>query len=479
MASDVKALPKPGTGRNRVIIENVRPQIDGGRFPAKRIIGDRVEVQADIFGDGHDHVAARLLYQKAGAPDWQVTPMVPLDNDRWSASFLVESLGRYRFTLVAGIDHFDTWRSGFEKKLAAGQDMSVELLNGAQLVDQAAKRARGAEATQLRKRAAALRQKPDIEVIEILPTTPSAAIEAALSPELAGAMARYPDTTLETRFARELEIHVDRERARFSSWYELFPRSTAPQPGAHGTFRDVEARLDYVQSLGFDVLYLPPIHPIGRSFRKGRNNTVTAEPEDVGSPWAIGATEGGHTDILPELGTLADFQHLRAAAESRGIELALDIAFQCAPDHPWVTKHPDWFKQRADGTIQYAENPPKKYQDIYPLDFESSDWQAMWDALRDVFLYWAGQGVRIFRVDNPHTKAFSFWEWVIASVQQQYPDALFLAEAFTRPRIMEQLAKLGFSQSYSYFCWRTTRPELETYGRELTQDPPDGTSQWE
>ena len=473
MAAHPKSLPKPEIGRSRVVIENVRPEIDAGRFPAKCIVDDLVQVEADIFGDGHDHVAARLLYRKHGEKDWKQTAMKPLGNDRWAGDFTAETIGRYQYTIVAGIDHFDTWHSGFEKKLAAGQDVSVELLNGAQLVEQAGRRAKGADAVQLKAWAQSLGVSIDRKPAK---TTTAAASdisgrreELALLPALASMMAKYPDTQFETRYRWELELVADRVRARFSSWYELFPRSTSSTPGGHGTFRDVEGQLDYVSSLGFDVLYLPPIHPIGRSFRKGRNNSVTADPEDVGSPWAIGAAEGGHTAILPELGTLDDFARLRSKVEARGMELALDIAFQCAPDHPWVAQHPDWFKKRADGTIQYAENPPKKYQDIYPLDFESKDWAAMWDALRDVFFFWAEQGVRIFRVDNPHTKAFPFWEWVIASIKDRYPDALFLAEAFTRPRVMEQLAKLGFSQSYSYFCWRTTKTELEAYGTELTQ----------
>ena len=492
VAAEIKDLRKPETGRSRVVIEGVSPEIDAGRFAAKRIVGDTVVVEADIFGDGHDHVAARLLYREANAGDWQQTPMRPLGNDRWAGSFIVQTQGRYLYTLAAAIDHFDTWRSGFEKKLAAGQDLSVELLNGGALVEQAAEQARGQDAASLKEWAKTLcasdkkqgmKKSGSPEATKKLApegsSAATAAIKLALSAELAEGMARNPDLRFETRYQRELAIVVDRERARYSSWYELFPRSTAAEAGLHGNFRDVERELEYVASLGFDVLYMPPIHPIGRSFRKGKNNSVSAEPGDVGSPWAIGAAEGGHTEILAELGTLEDFQSLRKAAESRGIELALDIAFQCAPDHPWVIKHPDWFKKRADGSIQYAENPPKKYQDIYPIDFESGDWEALWDGLRDVFLYWAGQGVRIFRVDNPHTKAFGFWEWAITSIKAQYPDALFLAEAFTRPRVMEQLAKLGFSQSYSYYCWRTTKTEIETYARELTEPAVRGAAQYE
>ena len=473
----VKDLPKPKTGRNRVVIETVQPEVDGGRFPAKRIAGETVLVEADIFGDGHDHVAARLLYRRADQTDWQMVAMAPVSNDRWAGEFVAETVGRYVFTIAAGIDHFDTWRSGFAKKLAAGQDMSVELLNGVVLISQAIDRAKSKDAVRLKEWAKQLRGASSGKTAGTASAL-EAGHEVALSAELAEVMARYPDTQLETRYDREVEIIVDRERARFSTWYELFPRS-AGAAGVHGTFKDVEAQLDYVESLGFDVLYMPPIHPIGRSFRKGKNNSVTAEPGDVGSPWAIGAAEGGHCDILPELGTLEDFESLRANAEGRGIELALDIAFQCSPDHPWVTKHPDWFKKRADGSIQYAENPPKKYQDIYPIDFESKDWEALWEALRGVFLYWIEQGVKIFRVDNPHTKAFGFWEWAITSIKAQYPDVLFLAEAFTRPRVMEQLAKRGFSQSYSYFTWRTTKAELETYGRELTEPVSRGIAQWD
>ena len=472
--------PKPPTGRNRVIIEHVSPEIDAGRYPAKRVVGDLFTVEADIFGDGHDHVEARLLWREAGTKAWNTVPMAPLGNDRWSAAFPVANQGRYQYTLAASIDHFYTWRSGFEKKRAAGQDLSVELLNGALLVEEAADRAKGEDRQTLKGWAKRLRKGPGAGKKAPAAQTDEATVEAALSQELDALIAHYPNTELEARYARELELVVDREKARYSTWYELFPRSTGADAKTHGTFRDVEKLLPYVEDLGFDVLYMPPIHPIGRSFRKGKNNSVTAEPGEPGSPWAIGAEEGGHTEILPELGTLEDFHSLRVAAEARGIELALDIAFQCAPDHPWVKEHPAWFKHRADGSIQYAENPPKKYQDIYPIDFESKDWENLWEALRGVFLHWIEQGVKIFRVDNPHTKAFPFWEWAIGSIKARYPDALFLAEAFTRPRVMEQLAKVGFSQSYSYFTWRTTKVELETYGRELTETAglPDAQHQY-
>lgn len=457
-------MPKPADGRKRVVVESVQPEIDAGRFPVKRIVGDTVRAEADVFADGHDHVAARLLFRYCDVPQWTAVPMQPLGNDRWRAEFSVARVGEYLYTVSGTIDHFDTWRSDLEKRIAAGQKVAVDLLNGAQLVEEAAERAGRDDADVLRRWAAQMR---DAEKLE-------AAQTAALDPALAAMMATYPDPALETRYERELRVCVDRERARYSAWYEMFPRSTAAEAGRHGTFKDVEARLDYVAGLGFDVLYLPPIHPIGRSFRKGRNNSETAEPGDVGSPWAIGAAGpdgGGHTAIHPELGTFDDFQHLLRVAAAKGLELALDIAFQCSPDHPWIQEHPAWFKHRADGSIQYAENPPKKYQDIYPLDFESSDWPALWDALRDVFLFWIEQGVRIFRVDNPHTKAFPFWEWCIGEIKRDYPDALFLAEAFTRPRVMQRLAKLGFSQSYTYFTWRNTKQEITEYFTELAESP--------
>ena len=452
-------MQKPADGRKRVVIESVTPEIDAGRFPIKRIAGDTVRVEADVFADGHDHVTARLLYRPQALSSWTAVPMQPLGNDRWHGEFPVASVGEYFYTIAGWIDHFDTWRSDLEKRIAAGQDIRVDLLIGAQLVEQAAARADGEDAPALQRWAALLRETG------VIP----AAQTAALDPDLAATMARYPDPFMESRYDRELRVTVDREKARCSAWYEMFPRSAALEPGRHGTFRDCEAHLDYVARLGFDVLYLPPIHPIGLSFRKGKNNSPTAEPGDTGSPWAIGAKEGGHTAIHPQLGTLADFRSLVERAASKGIELALDIAFQCSPDHPWVTEHPQWFKKRPDGTIQYAENPPKKYQDIYPMDFESSDWRALWDALLGVFRFWIDQRVRIFRVDNPHTKAFPFWEWLIAEIKRDFPDVLFLAEAFTRPRVMQRLAKFGFSQSYTYFTWRNTKQELTDYFTELTQ----------
>jgi starch synthase (maltosyl-transferring) len=359
------------------------------------------------------------------------------------------------------VDAFESWRQGLAKKVDAEQDVAVELLAGAELVAAAAARASGDDAKRLETWAKALRAEEK--------GADASRIRLALGDDLAALVGRYPDRELATRYGRELEVIVDRERARFSTWYEMFPRSCAKEPGRHGTFRDCEARLPYVASMGFDVLYLPPIHPIGRSFRKGKNNVPAADHSEPGSPWGIGAAEGGHKAVHPELGTLADFRRFVAKAKEHGLEIALDIAYQCSHDHPYVEEHPEWFRKRADGSIQYAENPPKKYQDIYPLDFETPDWRALWEELKSVVEFWIEQGVRIFRVDNPHTKPFAFWEWMIGEIKAEHPDVIFLSEAFTRPRIMYRLAKLGFTQSYTYFAWRNTRGELTDYFTELTR----------
>jgi starch synthase (maltosyl-transferring) len=447
----------PGDGRRRVVIEGVWPEIDAGRFAVKRVVGEEVWVEADVFGDGQDHVSVVLLHRHEREGTWSETPMAFAGNDRWRARFTVTELGTYRYTVLGWIDRFGTWRSGLGKKAEAGQELGVDLAIGAAMVVAAARRAGGRDADRLKRAAGTLRRGgPE-------------AVATALGDRLARLMETYPDRRFATTYERELRVTVDRERARFSAWYELFPRSASSEPGRHGTLRDVVARLPYVEELGFDVLYLPPIHPIGRIHRKGRNNLAEAGPGDVGSPWAIGAVEGGHTAVHPELGTLEDLDRLIRAAAERRIEVALDIAFQCAPDHPWVREHPSWFRHRPDGTIQYAENPPKRYEDILALDFETPDWRALWTALLDVVLFWAERGVRIFRVDNPHTKPFAFWEWAIAEVRARYPDAIFLAEAFTRPKVMYRLAKLGFTQSYTYFAWRTTKQELTDYLTELTR----------
>jgi starch synthase (maltosyl-transferring) len=441
-------------GRKRVIIEGVKPQVDGGRYAAKRVVGDCVVVEADIFADGHDEISAWLMFRREDEPHWREVPMRPLVNDRWQASFEAEQLGSYRYTLKAWVDAFGTWRRDLKKRSAAGQDLSLQFLIGAHLIEETLDNVSRADAPGLENSIQRLTGGGSDE----------AKLRVAMDEKLADTMARCSHKDRIVYFGRELPIVVDPELARFSAWYEMFPRSC---PG--GTFRNCEDRLKYIAELGFDIVYLPPIHPIGKAHRKGRNNRPTAEPDEPGSPWAIGSEEGGHKAIHPELGTLADFRAFVARAEEHKLLIALDIAFQCSPDHPYVKAHPQWFRWRPDGTVQYAENPPKKYQDIYPLDFETEDWRALWEELKSVFLYWIKQGVRVFRVDNPHTKPFRFWEWVIAEIKRDYPDVLFLAEAFTRPKIMYNLGKLGFSQSYTYFTWRNERWDLTEYFTELTQ----------
>jgi starch synthase (maltosyl-transferring) len=407
-AAQREALPP------RVVIESPRPEVDCGRYPVKRVTGEEVLVEADVFADGHEVVVCELLFRLQGEKDWQTIAMQSLGNDRWSASFRVEKLGRYEYTVRGWTDPLLTWQRDLEKRKAAGQDIALDLQIGA-----------------------GLEKRTERSV---------------------------------TYYDKVLEVVVDPPRARFSSWYEMFPRS-ARGDGTHGTLRDVIARLPYVAELGFDVLYLPPIHPIGATARKGKNNDVAALPGDVGSPWAIGASEGGHKAVHPALGTLADFELLVKEAKTRNIDIALDIAFQCSPDHPYVKQHPEWFRWRPDGTVQYAENPPKKYQDIYPFEFETTAWPELYDELKSVFEFWISHGVKIFRVDNPHTKPFAFWEWVVTELKAKHHDLIFLSEAFTRPRIMHRLAKLGFTQSYTYFTWRNTKEELIEYFTELSSDP--------
>ena len=402
----------------------MRPQVDGGRYPIKRALGDEVVVEADVFTDGHDAVVAELLYKHSEEKTWRTLPMEFRLNDHWAASFRVEQLGRYQYTVRGWTDPFLTWRRDLAKRRDAGQDLTIDLQIGAQLL--------GAEI-------------PDYE-----------AAMAADAPQ--------PRDEWVVTFEKTLEVVVDPVRARFSSWYEMFPRS-------FGGLRGMIGALPYVEELGFDVLYLPPVHPVGTTARKGKNNAVACKAGDVGSPWAIGSKEGGHKALNPELGTLEDFHALVREAEKRGMQVALDIAFQCSPDHPYVKQHPEWFRARPDGTVQYAENPPKKYQDIYPFDFETLAWQSLWEELKSVFEFWVGHGVKIFRVDNPHTKSFAFWEWCITDLKRKHPELIFLSEAFTRPRVMHKLAKLGFTQSYTYFTWRNTKAELTEYFTEVTQHP--------
>jgi starch synthase (maltosyl-transferring) len=465
---------KPVEGRRRVVIEEVQPQVDCGRYPAKRVLGDVVTVTAAVFGDGHDRVSGRLLYRHLSEDDWRSTTLASLTNDLWSAAFTVDKLGDWRYTIEAWVDHFATWCADLQKRLAPQtssttsassidpQDIPLALRSGVLLLYQTAQRAKGPDSKLLAEAAADLDRLAD---------TNATNYEFPLSDEIITVAAKYPDLSLATLYGQELPLWVDRERARYSTWYELFPRSTSPDPTRPGTFADVRALVPGIAAMGFDVLYLPPIHPIGTAFRKGRNNTTVPTPEDPGSPWAIGSKDGGHKSINPQLGTVRDFDALVSVTRDHGMELALDIAFQCSPDHPWVSEHPDWFIIRPDGSIQYAENPPKKYQDIYPLNFESPDWRGLWEGLRDVFTYWIRRNVRIFRVDNPHTKAMPFWEWCIAEIHKKYPDVIFLAEAFTRPHVMYSLAKAGFTQSYTYFTWRNTRDELQEYFEEISKPP--------
>lgn len=446
-------------GGKRVVIENVKPEIDGGRYSIKRVVGEAVRVQADVFADGHDLVSARLLYRSASHKDWKEVLMWLLENDRWEGEFVVEEIGLYYYTIEGWADHFKSWRRDLIKKADAHQDISVDILTGIAHLEAAVKRVPKDSKRGLEGFIDRIKRAEDTEK----------AVSIALSKELADLMDSYPDRTLATVYERELSVIVDRVQAVFSTWYERFVRSCAPEPNRHGTFNDLEALLPEISRMGFDVLYLPPIHPIGRTNRKGKNNSPYAGPDDPGSPWAIGSQEGGHKAIHPLLGTFEDLEHLIHKASGYGIEIALDLAFQCSPDHPYVVEHTEWFRLRPDGTVQYAENPPKKYEDIYPLNFETPQWRPLWEELRSVVLFWVDKGIRMFRVDNPHTKPFPFWEWLIKEVKALHPDVIFLSEAFTRPKVMLLLAKLGFTQSYTYFTWRNTKRELIDYLTELTQ----------
>ena len=446
--------------RRPILIEHVRPAVDAGRFPVKREVGDRLEVSADIVKEGHDRLAAVIRYRPAGEAEWRETPLEPHGNDAWSGAFPLTANARYAYTIEAWTDGFGTWVEEMRRRVAAKQaDLASEIAEGAEQVRRARERAHGAEAVALESALDRLAAAADDAMrLGIL-------LDAGL--ELV--MARAQERRDRTRLDHELTVIVDRPQARFASWYELFPRSQGRVPGRHGTFRDVIERLPDIAQMGFDVLYLPPIHPIGRTARKGPDNTLTPSPGDPGSPWAIGGLDGGHTAIHPDLGTIEDFQALVDAAAGHRIEIALDLAIQCSPDHPWVREHPEWFYKRPDGSIKYAENPPKKYQDIYPINFSCAAWESLWDALQGVVLHWIDHGGRTFRVDNPHTKPLDFWEWLIASVQARHPDVVFLSEAFTRPEVMRALAKVGFSQSYTYFTWRNFKEELTEYFEELTR----------
>ncbi|HDQ40980.1 MAG TPA: DUF3416 domain-containing protein [Desulfonatronum sp.] len=452
---------RPSTGRQRVIIENLQPVVDHGRFPAKRVIGEEVVFRADIFSDGHDQIQARLLIRSNPATPWIRLAMRVRSNDLWEATFTPDCLGDVEYTAEAWIDHLGTLTHGMRKKLDAGQDVFADLLSCATLLRETAQRCESWTRSRLLEAAKQLETGPAPE--EALPLLENAGLLEAVH--------QHPDPDLISRYSLTLILHVERARALFSTWYELFPRSCSPVRGQHGTLQDVAKIVPQIAEMGFDVLYLPPVHPIGKSSRKGKNNAPVAKPGDPGSPWAIGSVEGGHTALHPDLGSWQDFDHLVGQATQHGLELALDLAFQCSPDHPYVQEHPEWFLWRPDGTVQYAENPPKKYQDVLPFNFETRDWEALWRELANVVRFWIGKGVLIFRVDNPHTKPFAFWEWLISTIRGEHPEVIFLAEAFTRPKIMARLAKLGFSQSYTYFTWRNTKFELMEYMAELTSPP--------
>jgi starch synthase (maltosyl-transferring) len=455
--------PLPEQGRARAVIDSVIPAVDAGRFPIKRIVGEAVRIEAHCLADGHDKLRVLLRWKLLGSEQSEYEiDMQALPNDVWLAEFTPSVAGRYQYTVMAWVDHFQSWRSELDRR-DDKTDIAIALKVGAGLIDEAATRASQSDVSILKDWATQLRHLSERRAAE-----PAAQKALALDPARATIVSRYADRSLAA--SRTLELIADRKRAGFSSWYELFPRSAAADL-RHGTFNDVTARLSYLSQMGFNVLYFPPIHPIGRTNRKGPNNSLRAKPGDVGSPWAIGSAEGGHKAILPQLGSFDDFRQLLIKAQDLGIEIAMDLAFQCAPDHPYVTQHPSWFKHRPDGSVQYAENPPKKYQDIYPFDFESSDWRALWTELKSIVDFWIAQGVKIFRVDNPHTKAFGFWEWLISAIKRDHADVIFLAEAFTRPKVMHRLAKLGFSQSYTYFTWRNTKQELTEYFTELALGP--------
>lgn len=449
---------------SRVIIDRVLPEIDRGRFAAKRYDDEQIKITAHILVDGHDMVKGRVLLRHSSEQTPHILQLKDQGNDKWSTEFHLKKLGRYYFTVQAAVDRFGTWRADMQKKIDAQQNVSVDLLIGERLVKSWFAFVNDSEKEFLKKFCSTLKSWS-----KTLFLTVGDFNAWAQTPELERIAYEQFDKASFTQYDHEVPLQVEPARARFSTWYEFFPRSTVTGPARHGTFKDAEARLEDIKKMGFDVVYLPPIHPVGKAFRKGKNNTLNAQAEDVGSPWAIGSEEGGHKSILSYYGTMEDFHSLVKKANSMELQMAMDIAYQCSPDHPYLKEHPEWFKQRPDGSIQYAENPPKKYQDIYPFDFESTAWKEMWEELRSIVDFWIAQGVRIFRVDNPHTKAFQFWEWMIAEVKENNPDVIFLSEAFTRPKIMAYLAKIGFSQSYTYFTWRNTKWELTQYMNRLTQ----------
>lgn len=450
-------MKKPS--QSRIVIENITPQLDGGNHSIKAVVNEIIPVTADVLCDGHDLIAASLCYQHENTNKWQEVRMSEVSNDQWQASFTAEKQGAYSYKIQGWVDYALNWQYGIGRKIEDGQTVTSELLEGVEYLQKIAKKATKKEKEYLEKLASQFENAADY----------TQAIAAASSEKLKEIFTKYPEKFLMNESA-VLMAYVDREKARFSTWYEFFPRSASQTEGVHGTFKDCADLLPRVAKMGFDTLYFPPIHPIGAINRKGKNNTTEAFEGDVGSCWGIGSTEGGHMDIHPELGSKADFKALVATAKEQGIEIAMDFALQAAPDHPWVKEHPEWFKWRPDGTVQYAENPPKKYQDILPIYFESKDWKNLWDEMLATALYWIEEfGIQVYRVDNPHTKPYYFWNWLIAEVKKKHPSVLFLAEAFTKPKVMNQLAKQGFTQSYTYFTWRNNKQELIEYVEELTQ----------
>jgi starch synthase (maltosyl-transferring) len=452
------SFPFPSDGKTRPVIENISPEINQGLFSTKAIVGEKIRVQSDILIDGHDLLGARLLFKHQSEKKWNETLMVSMVNDWFFAQFQVNKIGFYSFKIQAWVDHFATWQHEVDEKIKAGLKLEVELLVGLKFLQEIVVLAKGNDKTEIQKAISTFKDSSQYEE----------ALRYCRSEQMHVWIENYP-LKKNARISDERQIFVDRKKAEFSAWYSIFPRSATKSIDKHGTFADVIDLLPRISELGFDVLYIPPIHPIGKTFRKGKNNATECQPSEPGVPYGIGSEEGGHTAIHSELGTLADFKKLVNAAQEKGIEIALDLAIQCSPDHPWVKEHPDWFKILPDGTIKYAENPPKKYQDIYPINFESEDWQNLWLELKNIIFTWAGWGVKIIRVDNPHTKSFNFWEWVIAETRLVYPEMIFLSEAFTKPKVMQQLAKVGFTQSYTYFAWRNTKAELIEYMEELTK----------
>jgi len=455
-----------GPGRRpyeQIVIEGVRPSVDGGRYPVKAIVGDACVVEATVFRHGHDRLRTVLRVQEPAGVEPSETPMTLVDPglDLWRAELRFERMGRYRFTVAAWTDRYASWVDELGKRVAAAQaDMASEVAEGLSLVERTLR----SLPDEVRYRMTDLRRR-----LQQASADPARMLEIAASADSLELMARFGLRADETETEPAFEIAAERPLARFGAWYELFIRSQSPEPGHPGTFRDAERRLQDLQRLGFDVVYLAPIHPIGHTNRKGPNNRVGAGPGDPGSPWAIGSEHGGHTAVEPSLGTLEDFDRFVAAAAALDMEVALDFAVQCSPDHPWVKEHPDWFHRRPDGSVRYAENPPKKYEDIYPLNFDTPDWKELWEALRQVVRFWIARGVRVFRVDNPHTKPVGFWTWLIDEIHRESPAVIFLAEAFTRPPMMKALGRRGFTQSYTYFTWRNTKAELTSYLTELIE----------